>query len=86
MVGEVFIFWSKSHVSLASLTHFETTSSPGTHPKKTLSVAELQARGAELCGDQRDQQHVVPHGGQQEQDEQGELRRDRAAAAAADLV
>lgn len=34
MVGEVFIFWSKSHVSLVSLTHFDITSSPGTHPTK----------------------------------------------------
>ena len=33
--------------------------------------AELQARGAELCGDEWDQQHVVPHRRQQEQDEQG---------------
>ena len=36
--------------------------------------AELQAGGAELCGDEWDQQHVVPYRRQQEQDEQGECQ------------
>lgn len=40
MVGEVFIFWSKSHVSLVSLPHF-ITSLPGTHPNTSLPQPRL---------------------------------------------
>lgn len=91
MVGEVFIFWSKSHVSVSSSRQLSSCSrgflsfSPlfwrmffffllMSYPARfsPCSSTELQERRAELCGDERDQQHVLPHRWQQEQDEQGE--------------
>lgn len=82
MVGEVFIYWSKSHVSVLSsfpclcyspylplcssarcifppFLSWHAPPSPGSF--LFLFIAELQKGGAELCGDERDQQHVLPY-------------------------